>query len=613
MLLAPALLGLSAGLGAGVTTRAELEGFLDGVMIANLRDEHVAGATVAVVKDGELFFAKGYGYADVEKRVPVDAGKTLFRIGSISKLFTWTAILQLVEEEKVSLDADVNTYLDFKIPATFPAPIALRHMMTHTPGFEDDARDLWARDVSGIVPLGAWLASHVPARVRPPGELASYSNYAAALAGYVVERASGTPWGERIEQRVLAPLGMEHASVRQPLPESLRADMSKGYEYDGGRFVEQDWEMIQGAAPAGSMSASATDMAKFMLAHLSGGSFRGGRILSEASVERMHARVFAHDERIPGSALGFYEKSSHGLRIIGHSGNTRWFASDLALIPSEHLGLFVSYNTNTARELNLFAFLGQFLDHYYPSTPPVVALPPDAKAQAEHVAGEYAFLRRSYTTYQKVGDLEGAVHVEADEDGKLRMHSPFGDTELVPVGPLLYRDAHGDDLVAFRSDGHAFLGSVPVIALERVPWRESHEMHYAILGAAGVAFVLTLFAAAGRKLRRWFGTPRPEDPLPGRGLLLAAVLANVVFAVAFLAIASDTTALVTSPMTGLKIALVLPVLGGVFALASAFAAVRQWRTRAGTLCARLRYDATVVLALLFTWSLHTWNLLGWRM
>jgi CubicO group peptidase (beta-lactamase class C family) len=175
VLLAPALLGLAQGVG----TRAELESFLDGVMIANLRDKHVAGATVAVVKDGELFFAKGYGFADVEKRVPVDAGRTLSRIGSISKLFTWTAILQLVEEEKVSLDADVNTYLDFKIPATFPAPIALRHMMTHTSGFEDDARDLWARDASGIVPLGAWLASHVPARVRPPGELASYSNLSA--------------------------------------------------------------------------------------------------------------------------------------------------------------------------------------------------------------------------------------------------------------------------------------------------------------------------------------------------------------------------------------------------------------------------------------------------
>jgi hypothetical protein len=354
-------------------------------------------------------------------------------------------------------------------------------------------------------------------------------------------------------------------------------------------------------------------MAKFMIAHLSGGSFRGARILSEASVERMHARAFAHDERLNGCALGFYEKSSHGLRIIGHSGNTRWFASDLALIPSERLGLFVSYNTNTARELNLFAFLTQFLDHYYPGTPPAATLPTDAKEQAERVAGEYAFLRRSYTTFQKAGDLQGAVHVEAARDGRIRMHSDLGDTELVPVGPLLYRDAHGEDLVAFRDDGHAFLGAVPVIALERVPWRESRELHWAILGAALVAFVLALLAAAGRRLRRWLGRPRPEDPLPGRGFLLGAVLANLVFAVLFLSLASDASTLVTSPMTGLKIALAFPVLGALLALASAFAAIRQWRTRAGTFGARVRYDATVLLALLFTWSLHVWNLLGWRM
>ena len=608
-LLALVLVGVTNGVGS----RAELESFLDGVMVANLRDRHVAGATVAVVLDGKPFFAKGYGWADVEKRVPVDAERTLFRIGSISKLFTWTAVLQLVEEGELSLDADVNGYLDFEIPATFPAPITLRHVMTHTPGFEEDGRDLWARSTGEIVPLGGWLASHVPARVRPPGELASYSNYAAALAGYIVERASGMPWAERIEERVLAPLGMEHASVRQPLPERLLGDMSKGYESSAGQFLERDWEVVTGAAPAGAMSASAADMAKFMLAHLSGGSFGSGRILSEAGVERMHARAFAHDERLNGSALGFYEKSSHGLRIVGHGGSTRWFHSDLALIPSERLGLFVSYNTNTGHDLNRAAFLAQFLDHYYPSPPPAVALPPDARAQAERVAGEYAMLRRSYTTYQKVESLEGAITFEATDAGRLLMDSPFWQKELVPVGPMLWREAAGDELVAFRDDGHAFLGSIPVIALERIPWHESPGLHQAILLAAGIVFVLALACAARRALRRRLGRPLPEDVLPGRGLLLGAVLANLAFALAFAWISSDAMNLVTSPMTAFKIALALPVLGALLALASVAPAVAQWLAGAGTLGARLRYDATLVFALLFAWSLHVWNLLGWRM
>ena len=202
--------------------RAELEAFVDGIMVANLRDKHVAGATVAVVKDGALLFAKGYGYADVAQRRPIDAERSLFRIGSTSKLFTWTAVMQLVEQGKLDLDADVNRYLDFKIPATFPQPITLRHIMTHTPGFEEDSRDLISDDSTTLVPLGGWLATHIPGRVRPPGTFASYSNYATALAGYIVQRASGMPWDDYIEQHVLAPLGMTQTTTRQPVPARLR-------------------------------------------------------------------------------------------------------------------------------------------------------------------------------------------------------------------------------------------------------------------------------------------------------------------------------------------------------------------------------------------------------
>jgi CubicO group peptidase (beta-lactamase class C family) len=245
-------------------------------MTANLRDKHVAGATVAVVKDGALFFAKGYGYADVEQRKPVDPERTLFRLGSTSKLFTWTAVMQLVEDGKLDLDADVNRYLDFKIPATYPEPITLRHIMTHTAGFEEDLRDLIAKDSAHMVPLGRWLETHMPERVRPPGNYASYSNYATALAGYVVERVSGLSWDDYIERRILGPLGMNRTTGRQPLPPQFREDMSHGYSFSRGQFEPKEWEIIMGAAPAGSISASATDMATFMLAHLGNGAVETG-------------------------------------------------------------------------------------------------------------------------------------------------------------------------------------------------------------------------------------------------------------------------------------------------------------------------------------------------
>jgi CubicO group peptidase (beta-lactamase class C family) len=602
----------------GLRDRAELEAFLDGVMAANLRDKHVAGATVAVVKDGALFFSKGYGWADVDGRTPVGADRSLFRIGSVSKLFTWTAVMQLVEQGKLDLDADVNRYLDFKIPATYPQPITLRHVLTHTPGFEEDGRDLFTEDSTRMVPMARWLATHMPARVRPPGTYSSYSNYATALAGYVVQRVSGLSFDDYVDQRILAPLGMTHTTTRQPLPAPLRPDMSGGYAWEGGRFARKPFELITGAGPAGSISATADDMARFMLAHLGGGALPaalgGGRVLAESTAALMHARAFSHDPRLPGFALGFYEKSSHGLRIIGHGGDTRWFHSDLALIPSEGVGVFVSYNTSTGGELSFGPFLKQFLDHYYPAPPAPVAVAPNAADQARRVVGEYAFNRRSYTTFQKALGLAGAVTVAAADSGRLVVQSPLGPMRLVPVGPMLYREELGGDLVAFKADGDGeatlgFLGLAPMMTLERVPWYASPRLHWVVLGLGVLVFVLTVLGAGARLFRRRFGTPRPEDALPGRWLVVALSALNVAFLVTVAAVLGSSGGLLEGPLTGLKVALALPVVAALLTLGAA--AVAQWRRGAGTRAARLRYGATVALALLFTWSLSQWNLLGW--
>ena len=607
------------GAARGLRGRAELEAFLDGVMVANLRDKHVAGATVAVVKDGEVLLTKGYGLANVDRRAPVSADRTLFRIGSTSKLFTWTAVMQLVEQGKLDLDADVNRYLDFRIPATYPQPVTLRHVMTHTAGFEEDGRDLLTDDPARMVPLGRWLATHVPGRVRPPGTFSSYSNYATALAGYVVQRASGLPFDDYVDQRILAPLGMTHTTTRQPLPAALRGGMSGSYQWADGRFRAKPFEIITGAAPAGSVSATADDMARFMLAHLNGGALGGGRILAESTTARMHARAFTHDDRIPGFALGFFEKSSHGLRIVGHGGDTRWFHTDLALIPEERLGVFVSYNTDTGGELSFGPFLKQFLDHYYPQPQaPPTTLSAAAAEQARRVAGTYAFNRRSYTTFQKALGLAGDITVTADDSGRVVVKSGLGPMHLVPVGPLLYRDEMGGDLVAFRADGSGpatvgFLGLAPMMAMERVPWYANARLHWVVLGLAVLVFVATIVAAARRVVRRRLGAPRPEDGLPGRWMVVLPAVLNVVFLIAVGAIIGASGGLLEGPLTGLKIAFALPVLSTLLTLGAAWTAVRHWRRGVGTRGARLRYGAVVALALLFTWSLNQWNLLGWRL
>jgi CubicO group peptidase (beta-lactamase class C family) len=598
----------------GVRDRGELAAFLDGVMTANLRDKHVAGATVAVVKDGALFYANGYGYSDVAHRTPVSAERSLFRIGSTSKLFTWTAVMQLVEQGKLDLDTDVNKYLDFKIPDTYPKqPITLRHIMTHTPGFEEDGRDLITDDSTKMFQLGHWLATHIPGRVRPPGTFSSYSNYATAVAGYIVQRVSGESYDDYIEKHILTPLGMSQTTTRQPLPARLKNDMSIGYVWAGGVYQPQKFEIIN-APPAGSIASSATDMSKFMIAHLEDG--KG--ILAESTAKKMHARAFGHDPRLPGFALGFYEQSSHGLRIIGHGGDTQWFHTDLALIPEEKLGVFVSYNTSSGAELSFGPFLTEFLDHYYPSPATAVAPSADAAKEAARVAGEYEFNRRSYTTFQKAIGLAGDIRVSAADSGRLILHSPFGDSRLVPVGPLLYRDELGGDLVAFQADSkgrveRGFMGNAPMMTLERVPFSQSPHLHWVLLGLGVLVFIGILLAALGRFVRRRLGEARADDALPGRWLLVTLSLLDLVFLVAVTSIVGGGGGLLNGPLTSLKLALALPVIGLVLTLAAVYIAARQWRTRVGTRGARLRYSGAVFVALLFVWSLAQWNLLGWRM
>src|SRR5436853_4339723 len=145
-------------------TAADVEAFLEGFMPMQLERENIAGAVVCIVKDGKILFARGYGYSDVEKRAPVSVEGSRFRPGSISKLFTWTAVMQLVEQGKLDLDRDVNDYLDFRIPPTFPQPITLRNIMTHTAGFGETAKDLFLPDVKDLTPLRPYLVQHTPTR-----------------------------------------------------------------------------------------------------------------------------------------------------------------------------------------------------------------------------------------------------------------------------------------------------------------------------------------------------------------------------------------------------------------------------------------------------------------
>ena len=426
-----------------------------------------------------LFFAKGYGYSDVRHYTPVDAERSLFRIGSTSKLFTWTAVMQLVEQGKLDLDTDVNNYLDFKIPATYPQPITLRHIMTHTPGFEEDGRDLITDD-----------STHIDPARRLAGDAHSRRVSAARHVLVVLELRHGARRLHRAARVGRAVRRLYRAAHPHTARHDTDDDASAvaraapgrhvgGLRWAGGSYVPQKYEIVQPGRRPGSVASSATDMAKFMIAHLNNGEYNGQRILADSTAQRMHARAFGHDPRLPGFALGFYEKSSHGLRIIGHGGDTQWFHTDLALIPDEKLGVFVSYNTSTGGELSF----GPFLTAVPRS---LLSVATDGGRSAGRCReGSESRGRRVRVQSTLVHDLsEGDRPRRRHPHRRRRQRTPryafggLGDSRLLPVGPLLYRDELGGDLVAFQadSDGHVmrgFLGETPMMTMERVPFSQS--------------------------------------------------------------------------------------------------------------------------------------------
>ncbi|MCX7973311.1 MAG: beta-lactamase family protein, partial [Candidatus Aminicenantes bacterium] len=309
-----------------VIDRSTLEAFIDGIIAAEIKAGNIAGVTFSFVKDGEILLAKGYGYSDVKNRKPVEADKTLFRPGSVSKLVTWTALMQMVEQGKIDLKADINRYLTkFKFPDSYKEPITVANLMSHTPGFEEVLGAMLARRPQDLISLEEYLARNMPWRVFPPGKITAYSNYGTALAGYLVEVVSGEKFEDYVEKYIFEPLGMMMSTFREPLPENLVPFMSKGYTFRKGDFIEHDFELFNGLYPAGSMSSTAIDMAKFMIAHLQNGQFGDKRILQEETVKLMHSRLYSADPRLNGNAHGFWEKTWNGVRMIEHGGDTIYF------------------------------------------------------------------------------------------------------------------------------------------------------------------------------------------------------------------------------------------------------------------------------------------------
>lgn len=606
---------------------AALEALVDGIVRPLMRNHSSPSGTVAIAHDGRVLLAKGYGHQDIEGRIPVDPARTLFRPGSVSKLFTWVAVMQLVEQGKLDLDADVNGYLrDFSIRQTFDQPITLRHIMTHTAGFEDGSLGyLIVEDQSRAIPLADAMQRYQPERVNPPGVQTAYSNYATALAGLIVANVSGLAFEDYIRQHIFEPLGMHNATFVEPLPEPLAQQMATSYSGETGAFVEKPFEVIASFAPAGALSATATDMLRFAQAILNGGELDGNRILAERTVQQMLTQAFTHDARLTGMALGFYESEYNGVRLVGHGGDTRWFHSDLGIDRQNRLAYFVSFGGPGGGAVRS-SFAPALYDEFFPrqEDPPVP--PADFAERAGRYAGSYGFWRNNFSTIEKIFGLAAAMQVAPTGEGTLLVKFLSGKPkQYAEIGDNLFRETHPNmpiidgispRLLAFQQDEDGeitgfVLDGLPFMSLRKLPLAATPGFNLALLGISMLIFLAVLLRRCYQRAAVAALPAGDRTALNAAACAAAANLLTLIVGVVVVSMVQDRL-FIEIPLP-FKLWLLLPIAA---TLAGLYLLYRTWQAWRQPLFAgvwsRIRFTLVTASALFMCWFYWYWNILGFQ-
>jgi len=530
--------------------RADLESWLDGMVPYALKAGDMAGAVVVVVKDGTVLLEKGYGYADVSKKLAMDPEQTMVRIGSTSKLFTWTAVMQLVEKGQLDLDRNINEYLDFTIPNDFGKPVTLRDLMNHRGGFEEGLKDILWTNPHGVPSTEAYLKEHKRPMLFAPGEDPAYSNYGAALAGYIVERISKEPYERYIERHILVPLGMTHTSFDQPLPERFAAAVSKGYRTASAS--PGPYELIV-TRPAGSGTTTAADMSHFMIAHLQDGRFGDAEILQVDTAKRMHSPSLEAPPGFSTMAHGFFRELHNGRTVIGHGGDTIFFHNEFNLLPAEAVGIDFTFNSRgrgDAVYLAREALFDGFMDRYFPNSaapvdPPALAT---AIADAQVIAGRYESSRRIEHGFLSLFYVLQQSVISANPDGTISVPGMFTPDPATyrEIRPQLWRRAGGSQQLMLQTIGGVKTvvdGGDPTSVLQAVPLKRSSVLNLTVLILACLILFWTLLAWL---LSPWLRPPKniPDDLVPQvrrlRLFLRAAAAFDVVYLVCWFAILRPT-------------------------------------------------------------------------
>ena len=594
-------------------TAEDVNAWLDGKLLDALKNEDIPGAVVSVVKDGQVVTTRGYGWSNTGasggQPVAVDPQKSLFRVASISKIPTSIAAMQLVEQGKVDLDADISAYLDFEIERRFDEPLTLRNLLTHSAGFEESIR--MAQDETD---LEAYVKTNPPVQVFEPGSTPGYSNYGMALAGYIVQRVSGQPFETYVREHVLEPAGMTSSTYEQPLPKDMAGSLGPGYTSTG---EEVPFELM-GDFPAGSLTVSAPDFAAFMNAQLS----RSPKLLREETWEQMWSPGLGEDKlgnraKAGEMGLGYFDLSRHGQRVVGHGGDIVGWHSQFELYPEENTGIFISYNgdgNDSDSSNNLREDLAQgFADRYFPGETVKASGSKDSAERARQVAGSYVPSRVPWASFAAawVPTLFPAT-IEQTGDGGLK----DGKTQYVEVEPWVWRQVDGRSAFAAQVEDGKVVSLSQGPALTLIPMTPVQQMLAPVFGICLVLLLVVTVAWPIGALRRRRALARGREvgaPVSwltrvargGGAVALASQFTWIVILVVFAAVQSSivgygSLAWVVPVVRGAQ---VLQALGVVAVIPAAADLVMSLRRRTGW---RRITMSTVLLATLVALAWWAW-------
>ncbi len=598
-----------------------LKSYVDGVMSGLIAAGEFPGAAVLIIQDGKVVLKSGYGFADVRARQPVDPNRTRFRVASISKLITATAVMQLVEQGKADLNADVNTYLStFKIPANYPEPVTLANILTHTAGFDDRYLGLGTALTSAPLPLGQYLAQNMPPRVLPPGKVFSYSNHGLALAGHVVENVSGEEFGTYVQQNILAPLGMESSSFGIPYP--MPQDIAVPYNHGGdeGGFTRTELDRVQ-AAPAGDFITTAADMAKFMLVHLNKGTYGDDEhLLSEPTINRMQAKHFSEAESLDGWAYGFAEGHRNGVRWIGHDGSWLGFCAQLVMVPETKSGFFLVYNADCRFAASASLRKSLFNALWPPKGDTVAEANPDAEQRAQNLAGTYMSVRRARADFTAMAAAASQVSIKAPGEGRLVVNWPLVGHDLTFLpradGTWINPDYQLKAAAVGGGQGIPMRFAIEADVFDRVAGSNEWSIWSAALAGVVVVCAIALWSwITGALSRQILGEPLAVIKVWPRltGFLAASIVLASLVAMAALLSQPAPLAILHGPTPMLTALLAMPVVVALLAVPMVLWSITGFGDGTRARLAQIGYAILTIAILVFLafawqWGLHPFSL-----